>query len=276
MVFFYFLPFHRLLFILLIISFVCKSFYFWCNPICFSSYFCCLCFWSHIPNSCPRSMPRNFLSFSSSLLAVLQFQVIHLSHLFQVEFCIWWETKIQFYLFLCGNSVFTEWLTEGNVLYPLSGFGTDFEDQFSSVQLLSHVQLFVTQWTAARQASRSITNSQSLPKLMSIELVMPSNHLILCRPLLLPPSIFPNIRVFSNESALPIRWAKYWNFSFNISPSNEHQDWFDLGWTDWISLQSKGLSSIFSNTIVQKHQFFWAQLSSQSNSHTHTWPLQKP
>ena len=92
----------------------------------------------------------------------------------------------------------------------------------SSVQSLSCVQLFVTLWTAARQASLSITNSWSLPKLMSIESVMPSNHLILCRPLLLPPSIFPSIRVFSNESVLCIRWPKYWSFSFSISPSKEH------------------------------------------------------
>ena len=94
--------------------------------------------------------------------------------------------------------------------------------QFSSVQSLSRVRLSATLWTAARQASLSITNSRSLPKLMSIESVMLSNHLILCRPLLLLPSIFPNIRVFSNESALRIRWPKYWSFSFNISPSNEH------------------------------------------------------
>ena len=126
---------------------------------------------------------------------------------------------------------------------------------FSSVQLLSSVRLFVTPWTAARQASLSITNSQSLLKLMSIESVMPSNHLILCHPLLLPPSIFPSIRVFSNESALCIRWPKYWNFSFNISPSNEYS------WTGWISLLSKGLSRVFSNATVQKHQFFGAQLS---------------
>ena len=92
----------------------------------------------------------------------------------------------------------------------------------SSVQSLSHVPLFVTLWTAAHQASLSITNSWSLLKLMSIELVMPSNHLILCRLLLLPPSIFPSIRVFSNESVLRIRWPKYWSFNFNISPSNEH------------------------------------------------------
>ena len=107
--------------------------------------------------------------------------------------------------------------------------------QFSSVQSLSHVQLIATPWTAIHQAFLSITNSQSLPKLMSIESVIPSNHLILCRPLLLVPSIFPSIRVFSNESALCIRWPKYCNFSFNISPFNEHSglisfrmDWWDL------------------------------------------------
>ena len=106
--------------------------------------------------------------------------------------------------------------------------------QFSSVQSLSHFWLFVTPWTAARQASLFITNSQSLLKLMSIELVMPSNHLILCHTLLLP-SILPSIRVFSSESVLHIRWPKYWSFSFNISPSNEYSglisfriDWFDL------------------------------------------------
>ena len=93
-----------------------------------------------------------------------------------------------------------------------------------SVQSLSHVQLFATSWTATRQASLSITNSWSLPKLMSIDSVMPSNHLILCCPLLLLPSIFPIIRVFSNKSALRIRRPKYWSFSFNISPSNEHPD----------------------------------------------------
>ena len=125
-------------------------------------------------------------------------------------------------------------------------------------------------WTVACQASLSIPNTQSLLRLMSIEWVMPSNHLIHCRPLLLLTSIFPSIRVFSNESALHIRWPKYWSFSFNISPSNEHpglmsfrMDWLDL-------LQSKGLSRVFSNTTVQKHQFFGTQLSLQSNSHIHT------
>ena len=100
----------------------------------------------------------------------------------------------------------------------------------------------------------------NLLKLMSIELVMPSNHLILCRPLLLLPSIFPSIRVFSKESVLHISWPKYWSFSFSISPS-KIQDWSPLGWTGWISLQSKGLSRVFSNTTVQEHQFFSAQLS---------------
>ena len=147
--------------------------------------------------------------------------------------------------------------------------------QFSSVQLLSHVRLFVTPGTAARQASLPNTNSQSLPKPVSIELVMPSNHLILCHPLLLTLSIFPSIRVFPNESALCLRWPKYWSFSLNISPSNEHPELiFRMDWLDL--LQSKGLSRVFSNTTVQKHQFFGTQLSLQSNSHIHTWPLEKP
>ena len=115
---------------------------------------------------------------------------------------------------------------------------TQLYHMFSSVQLLSRVQLFVTPRTAARQASLSIANSRSLPKLMSIESVMPSNHFILCHPLLLLPSIFPSIRVFSNESAPHIRWPKYWSFSFNISPSSEYPG--------LISLQSKGLSRVFS------------------------------
>ena len=130
-----------------------------------------------------------------------------------------------------------------------------------SVQLLSHVQLFAIPWTAACQASKSITNSWSLLKLMSIELVMPSNHLILCRPLLLPLSISPSIRVFSNELALRIRWPKYWSFSFSISPSNEHSGLisFRMDWLDLLACQ--GTSRVFSNTTVQKHQFFGAQLS---------------
>ena len=115
----------------------------------------------------------------------------------------------------------------------------------SSVQSLSHVRLSATPWTAAHQASLSFTNSQSLFKLMSIESVMPSNHLLLCRPLLLPPSIFPNIRVFPYESVLYIRWPKYWSFSFNICPSNEHSGLisFRIDWLDLLAVQGtlKGL-----------------------------------
>ena len=111
--------------------------------------------------------------------------------------------------------------------------------QFSSVQSLSHVRLFATPWTAARQASLSITNSQSSHKLMSIESVMPSNHLILHHPLLLPPSIFPSIRVFSNESALHIKWPKCWSFSFSISPSDEYWGliFFRMDWLDLLAVQ---------------------------------------
>ena len=189
-------------------------------------------------------------------------------------------------------------------------------------------QLFAIPWITACQASLSITNSQSSPKPMSIESVIPPNDLILCHPLLLLPSIFPSIRVFSNESALSIRWPKYWSLSFKVSPSSEHsalisfrmdwldllavqgtlkslhqyhslkasilqrsafftaqlshlyipmntQEWSPLRWTGWISLQSKGLSRVFSNTTVQKNQFFNAQLSLWSNSHVHTWLLEK-
>ena len=142
-------------------------------------------------------------------------------------------------------------------------------------QLLGRVWLFATPWTAVCQASLSITNSRSLLKLMAIESVMPSNHLILCWPLLLPPSIFPSIRVFSNELILRIRWPKYWTFNFCISPSNKYSGLISFR-IDWISLQSKGLSRVFSNTTVEKHQFFSAQLSLWSNSHIYTWLLEKP
>ena len=120
---------------------------------------------------------------------------------------------------------------------------------------------FATPRTAAGQASLYITNSQSLLKLMSMESVMPSNHLILCHPLFLP-SIFPSIRVFSNEPVLHIRWPKSWSFSFSLSFSNEYSGLnIPLGWTGWISLLSKGISRVFSNTTLQKHQFLHAQLS---------------
>ena len=133
--------------------------------------------------------------------------------------------------------------------------------------VLSFIQLFVTPWTAAHQASLSITNSQSLLKLMSIELVMPSNHLILCCPLLLPPSIFPSIRVFSNESTLHIRWPKYWSFSFNISPSNENSGLisFRTDWLDLLAVQGtlKSLLQHHSSkaSILQCSAFFTVQLS---------------
>ena len=106
--------------------------------------------------------------------------------------------------------------------------------------------------------------------LMCIESVMPSSHLILCHPLLLLPPVPPGIRNFSNQSTLDMKWPKYWSFSLSISPSNEPEDWSPSGWTGWISLQSKGLSRVFYNTTIQKHQFFRAQFSSQSNSHIHT------
>ena len=145
-----------------------------------------------------------------------------------------------------------------NVVYIQNGILLS----FSSVQSLSHVWLFATPWTTPCQATLSITNSQSLPKPMSIESVMPSNHLILCRPLLLLPSIFPSIRVFSNESALHVRGPKYWSFSFNISwiSSKSVQDWFPLGWTGWISLQSNRLSRVFSNTRVHWFLECWRSL----------------
>ena len=137
----------------------------------------------------------------------------------------------------------------------------------SSVQSFSRVQLFVTPWTTARQASRSITNSRSLPKLMSIKLVMPSNHLILYSALLLLPSVFPSIRVFSNESALRIRWPKYWSFSVNIGPSNEHSGLisFRMDWLDLLTVQGtlKSLLQHHSSkaSILWHSAFFIVQLS---------------
>ena len=139
--------------------------------------------------------------------------------------------------------------------------------EVSSFQSLSCVQLFVTPWTAAHQASLSITNSQGSLKLMSIELVMPSNHLILCRPRLLLPSIFPSIRVFSNESALHIRWPKYWSFSFSISPSSEHPELisFRMDWLDLLVVQGT-LQSVLQHrgskaSVVWRSAFFTVQLS---------------
>ena len=153
-------------------------------------------------------------------------------------------------VFLRNESQVFQEVEENIVVLRYDTLGTKW-NRFSS-ELLSRV-CFLTPWTAARQASLSITNSQGLLKLMSIESVMPSNHLILFRPRLLPPSIFPSIRVFSNESVLNIRWPKCWSFNFSISYSINIQDWFPLGWTGWISLQSKGLSRVFFKTTVQKY-----------------------
>ena len=150
--------------------------------------------------------------------------------------------------------------------------------QFSSVQSLSRVQLFVTPWIAAHQASLSITNSRSSLKLTSIESVMPSSHLILCRPLLLLSPIPPSIRIFSNESPLHMRWPKYWSFSFSISPSKEHTGLisFRMDWLDLLSVQGtlKSLLQHHSSkaSILQGSAFFTVV----HDSHIHTWPQEKP
>ena len=148
--------------------------------------------------------------------------------------------------------------------------------QFRSFQLLSHVWLFATPWITPHQASLFFTNSRSSLRLTSIKSVMPSSHLILCSPLLLLPPIPPTIRVFSNESTLRMRWPKYWSFSFSIIPSKEIPGLisFRMDWLKLFAVQRD--SRVFSNTTVQKHQFFGTQPSSQSNSYIHTWPLEKP
>ena len=181
----------------------------------------------------------------------------------EIVFCL-----IEPYSPLCSISV-----TAMTDAYPPS--------QFSSVQSLSCVRLFATPWTTARQASLSITTSRSPPKPMSIELVMPSNHLILCRPLLLLPPIPPSIRVLSNESVLCIRWPKYWSFSFNISPSDEHPGLisFRMDWLDLLAVQGT-LKSLLqhhsSKPSILLMVLKGAQLSLSSNSHIHTWLLEKP
>ena len=148
--------------------------------------------------------------------------------------------------------------------------------QFSSVQSLNRVQLFATPWTTARQASLSVTSSQSPPKPMSIKLVMPSSHLILCHPLLLLPLIFPSIKVFSKESTLHIRWPKYWSFSFNISPSNEYPGLisFRMDWLDLLAVQ--GTLETFLQHHSSKASILRHSASLESNSQIHTWPLEKP
>ena len=189
----------------------------------------------HFPLISPRFFQSPSLTYFISFFQQKKHKTSNVSHFIQMD--------IQF----------GRWPSDSQIRKP------SFE--LSSVQSLRCVQLFATPWTAARQASLSITNSRSLPKFMSIAAVMPSNHLILCQSLLLLPSIFPSIRVFSNESVLCMRWPKYWSLSFNIIPPMNTQDWYPLGWTGWISLQSKGLSRVFCNNTVQKHQFFGPQLS---------------
>ena len=149
-------------------------------------------------------------------------------------------------------------------------------DPYFVVQSLSHVLLYLTPRTVAHQTLLTFTVSQSLLKLMSIEPVMPSNHLILCHSLLLLPSIFPRIRILSSKSALHTRWPKYWSFSISISPSNEYSGFICYRFTGLISLQSNRLSRLFSSTTVSKHQLFCAEPSSWSNFHIHTWLLEKP
>ena len=160
----------------------------------------------------------------------------------------------------------------GNVVFGWAD--TSHHQLFSSVQSLSHVRLFATPWTAAYQASVSITNSWNLLKLTSIESEMLSNCLILCRPLLLLPSIFPTIRVFSNESVLHIRWPKCCSFSFSISSSNEYSGpiLFRIYWFDLLTVQGT-LKSLL-HTTFQKHQFIGIQSSLSTNSHIHIWLLE--
>ena len=164
-----------------------------------------------------------------------------------------------------------KWLRIG-VVETLPEFNSSI---FIVIQLLSHVQLFATPWTAAHQATLFFTISQSLLKLISIELVMPCRHLILCHPLLLLSSIFPSTKIFFNELALCIRWSRYWSFSFSTTPSNEYSGLisFIIHWF-FSSLQSKGLWKALSSTTVWKHQFFSAIISLWSNSYIHTWLLE--
>ena len=205
-----------------------------------------------------------FLDLSIDHYVVLSFVSFH-SLCFKVCF-IWYEYCYSCFLLV---SICMEYLSPITDL-PLLMI------KFNSVQLLSHGPLFGTPWIAARQASLSITNSWSSLKHTSIESVMPSRHLILCRPLFFLPPIPPNIRVSSNESTLRMRWPKYWSFSFSIIPSKEIPGLisFQMGWLDLPAVQGT-LKSLLQHHS-SKHQFFGAQLSSQSKSHIHTWLLEKP
>ena len=203
------------------------------------------------------------------------FSVI-ISHFLQLFLSIVWDWKQIVFLptklitdiqFFCVFHVYPSFL-----MY----LAHQLRHQIRSDQSLSGVRLFATPWIAARQASLSTTNSRSSLRLTSIESVMPSSHLIFCRPLLLLPSVPPSIRVFSNESTFCMRYPKYWSFSCSIIPSKEIRGLisFRIDWLDLLAVQE--LSRVFSNTTVQKHQFFSAQPSSQSNCHILTWPQEKP
>ena len=177
------------------------------------------------------------------------------------------NSKLNHYLTLKPQNYTWIYLPLNNFMYFV---------QFSSVQSLSCLRLFVTPWIAAWQASLSITNSQSSFKLTSIGSVMPSNHLILCRPLLLLPTIPPSIRVFPMSQLFAWGGQSTGVSALASFLPKKSQGWSPSEWTGWISLLSKGVSRVFSNPTVQKHPFFGTQLSSQSNSHIHTWPLEKP
>ena len=239
------------------------------------------------PSPCP-SVPLSF-PLSLSIFISVFFVYLYLSLplpwsvCLKAPQCCWpiQRTNVCYTDFFPTYFPFSISLTDSDLYYCFSStcFGFSLLSffwflSFSSVQLLSRVWLLETPWTAACQSSLYITNSQSPLKRSSIQLVMPSNHLILCRPLLLLPSIFPSIRVFSNESTSGGQSIEV-STSTSVLPMNT-QDWSPLGQTGWISLQSKGLSRVFSNTTVQEHQFFGTQLSLSSKSHIHTWPLENP
>ena len=186
--------------------------------------------------------------YESNLVPSMNLPVSQISHLWRI------------FILYCFHIVFLTYYSMEEKTFLIDWF-------FSSVQSLSRVRLFATPWIAARQDSLSITNSQSSPKPMSIESMMPSNHLILCRPLLLLRSIFPSIRIFSNEWALLLRWPKYWSFSFNISPSNEHPELisFRMDWLDFLGVQGTLKSLLQHHTskaaTLQHSAFFIVQFS---------------
>ena len=206
----------------------------------------------------PSGVTKRFSALPVWLMACLPSVLLKL-HFFDYK----WTFRLMCLLAIC--TVFCCVLQQVRLCSPWGSQEVGAE-WYSSVQSLSCVQLFSTPWTTACQASLSITNSRSSPKLMSIESVMPSNHLILCHPLLLPPSIFPSIRVFSNESVLHIRWSKYWSFSFSISPSNEYSGLisFRIDWLDLLAVQG-ALKSLLQHhsskaAILWRSAFFIVQL----------------